>query len=339
MKTVKYSIIIPAYNAESTIKRCIDSAVSQDYDNYEVIVIDDGSTDKTSSILDEYSKRGITIKKQENGGVSAARNHGLKLARGEWVLFLDADDWLDKQALKHIDATLSGRNIDLIVTRLISPNENLSDIPDRSFSQSNVLPLVDRLIFMEGKNDGNDRYPSIFNLRCIGGKIIRSSLIKQNGISFPECVSSFEDGIFILKCLFSSQKTLCSSLSFYNYFSDNPSSRTNTERTNAAEEDIYVFDTLSVILKDNSYSTPAMNDLAFILFISSINSILCFDNKKIMKQHISNLYRHFKKNINKASPRHFRFTKRIELTLTRHHLLCVLILALKAKHFFRRHNL
>lgn len=90
----KYSIIIPVYNSQSTIKRCIESIVSQGFDDYEIILINDGSTDKSDALCKELSEKYRTVKyfKKENGGVSSARNLGLKKASGKYVLFVDSDD-------------------------------------------------------------------------------------------------------------------------------------------------------------------------------------------------------------------------------------------------------
>lgn len=96
------SILIPAYNAEKTIQRCIDSVLQQTLDDYEVIVVDDGSTDRTQSILREYEKKNTQVKiiSQENKGVASTRNILLDQASGEFILFVDADDWIQHDMLE-----------------------------------------------------------------------------------------------------------------------------------------------------------------------------------------------------------------------------------------------
>ena len=92
----KVSIIIPVHNTETYIRRCVDSAINQTYKNIEIILIDDGSSDKSPEICDEYAlldDRIIVIHK-DNGGLSSARNTGLKIASGEYISFLDSDDWM-----------------------------------------------------------------------------------------------------------------------------------------------------------------------------------------------------------------------------------------------------
>ena len=90
-----FSIVIPTYNRENTILRAVDSVINQKYQNTEIIVVDDGSRDNTKSVLSKYVTNGsITYYYQDNSGVQIARNIGLKMAKGDYILFLDSDDWL-----------------------------------------------------------------------------------------------------------------------------------------------------------------------------------------------------------------------------------------------------
>ncbi len=96
MNNIKVSVIIPAYNASQYIKVCLDSILASTLKELEVIVVDDGSTDETSAILDMYAhEKGIVAIRQTNGGPSKARNTGLQCAHGEYVGFVDSDDWVE----------------------------------------------------------------------------------------------------------------------------------------------------------------------------------------------------------------------------------------------------
>lgn len=107
------SIIVPAYNAEKFIDKCIRSVLNQSYPNLELILVDDGSTDETGKICEEYASKDtrVWVIHKKNSGVSAARNMGLSSAIGEYVVFLDSDDWLDEDivelALKNTRRTAS----------------------------------------------------------------------------------------------------------------------------------------------------------------------------------------------------------------------------------------
>ena len=94
----KISVIIPIYNKSATLKKCIDSILNQEYQNLELILVDDGSSDDSFDICIGYAEKDSRVKvfKKENGGVSSARNFGLKVASGEFVQFVDADDFLEK---------------------------------------------------------------------------------------------------------------------------------------------------------------------------------------------------------------------------------------------------
>ena len=106
------SIIVPIYNREKYLSECIDSILVQSYSDFEVLLIDDGSTDRSGEICDEYAQKDARIRvfHKENGGVSSARNVGLDNATGEWIAFVDSDDWVGEKYLEsfsgHLDADL-----------------------------------------------------------------------------------------------------------------------------------------------------------------------------------------------------------------------------------------
>ena len=103
------SIIIPIFNSEKYLVECLDSVVNQATgENIEIILIDDGSTDKSGSICDDYAKMDLRVKviHTNHNGVSAARNKGIKVAQGEWIVFLDSDDWLEDNYFTVIKQTM-----------------------------------------------------------------------------------------------------------------------------------------------------------------------------------------------------------------------------------------
>lgn len=109
------SIIVPVYNVEGTLNRCIDSILNQTFSDWELFLIDDGCTDKSGKICDEYASKDGRIKvfHKENGGVSSARNVGLDNAKGEWITFCDSDDFVYSDWLKNYVDNIS-EGIDLI---------------------------------------------------------------------------------------------------------------------------------------------------------------------------------------------------------------------------------
>lgn len=128
----KVSIIVPVYMAEKWLERCIESLISQTYENIEIILIDDGSKDRSSIICDEYSKRDNRIKviHKENEGVSAARNLGISLATGKYLQFVDSDDTLEQTACEILVHTIKKNNSQLVICGLnIYKNEVLLRTP------------------------------------------------------------------------------------------------------------------------------------------------------------------------------------------------------------------
>lgn len=119
------SVVIPLYNKEAIIKKSLESVLTQDYGDFEVVVVNDGSTDKSVEIVKSIHDPRMTLIEQENGGPSKARNTGVKNAKGEWILFLDADDELLPGALKiYSDAIEKSENADMIVAPFYNYNRN-----------------------------------------------------------------------------------------------------------------------------------------------------------------------------------------------------------------------
>ena len=115
VKDVLVSIIIPVYNIENYLPKCIESIVTQSYNNLQVIIVDDGSIDNTAEIARLYAEKDdrIVLIQQRNSGVSSARNHGLKKAEGEYVMFVDGDDWIDRNTVEDMLSVVRKYNLDV----------------------------------------------------------------------------------------------------------------------------------------------------------------------------------------------------------------------------------
>lgn len=122
---MKFSIVIPVYNVEKYIKKCLDSVKEQSYDNYEVIIVDDGSKQNESIIIKDYIKDNrFKYYKKTNGGLSDARNYGVKYATGDYLIFIDSDDYVDKDYLSKLnEVIIKNKNIDVIKTKLVLVDE------------------------------------------------------------------------------------------------------------------------------------------------------------------------------------------------------------------------
>ena len=134
---LKISVIVPVYNSEKTLCRCVDSVLRQTYQNFELLIINDGSLDHSGEICDEYAQKDSRVRviHKTNGGVSSARNVGLDNARGEWVTFVDSDDYLQEEYLNSFPIAC---NADVIIGSFIAINEMGSQV----IISSNVPPGV-----------------------------------------------------------------------------------------------------------------------------------------------------------------------------------------------------
>lgn len=182
---VKYSIIIPIYNAETYLDECLMSLKNQIYENFEVILVDDGSTDNSCKIYNKYEKEDKRFKvfKKKNGGVSSARNLGLLKASGKYILFVDSDDYCDNKLLKIIDENIDN-NIDIISFGYYKKYKNIICDVKPNFKET----INDyQLGFYEGEEI----------LGYLWNKVFLNEIIKFNKIQFNTDIHYSEDLIFV----------------------------------------------------------------------------------------------------------------------------------------------
>lgn len=201
------SIIIPAYNAESSILRCIDSCVAQEGISQEIIVVNDGSTDRTELVLREASiKYPIHLITTTNAGPSQARNIGLDIAHGRYIAFCDADDWLDKNSLKQVITAMDERGIDIAISGYRNIRE--SGITTHMFHKA---VSIDRAKYMGAILLDQRVMGFVFN------KVYRSTVVKD--VRFSSKMSVCEDADFNLHLINISDNTKIVALpgARYNY--------------------------------------------------------------------------------------------------------------------------
>lgn len=141
----KISVIVPVYNTEKYLYRCIDSVLTQTYTDFELLLIDDGSKDASGRICDEYASKDSRVRvfHRENKGLSSARNRGLEEACGDWVIFLDSDDvWADEDGLTKLHQYAAYHNLDVLRFEYQAVNEELEYIEPRSYDKSNIKERI-----------------------------------------------------------------------------------------------------------------------------------------------------------------------------------------------------
>ncbi len=180
---MQFSIVIPVYNVAPYLRECVDSVLAQNSTDYEIILVDDGSTDNSPAICDEYAEKYSQIKviHKANGGLSDARNFGIKKAQGDYLMFLDSDDfWNRENVLLDLHNIIKENNPDLIIHEL-SSFYNLEKIIPRKFKNKEIQNFS-----YDFKEDlkylvNNDIY---YATAC--NKVIKTSIVKENNIEFPK---------------------------------------------------------------------------------------------------------------------------------------------------------
>ena len=149
MKTPKISIIIPAYNVEEYIHTCINSVLSQTFTDFECILINDGSSDASGEICNEYARKDKRIKvihKSKNEGVPEARKNGLQISAGEYIQFIDSDDWIEKNMLEKVYAKAVAENLDILIYGCFYQKDNVRKVIQQDFSSYNKINVIKNII-------------------------------------------------------------------------------------------------------------------------------------------------------------------------------------------------
>lgn len=196
----KYSIIIPVYNVEKTLRRCLDSVINQTYKNLEIICINDGSKDNSLKILNEYAKKDdrIIIVNKENGGLASARNEGIKKVNGDVITFLDSDDWFEIDCIEYVNNILE-KNKDLDVYR-----------GDYYLTDGNIQKNNKEYKRYTGKVELTAEIKRKILYDIYNGKIqsfswllfLRSKVIKEKKIIFNNKVTFMEDVEFFTRLIY-----------------------------------------------------------------------------------------------------------------------------------------
>lgn len=187
--TMRYSVIIPVYNAETTLRRCLDSLVNQQFSDYELLLINDGSTDNSNAICREYADACPQIRyfAKENGGVSSARNIGLAQAQGEYILFADSDDYVSEDYFARISENLANDVPDMLIFAYRNFGSVSSEWNTGTFFEKTETKIAERI------SQAMRQY--LFS--SLWSKAFRRQIIEENGLRFDETLSIGEDQAFI----------------------------------------------------------------------------------------------------------------------------------------------
>lgn len=234
MKTV--SIIIPIYNIEDYLGECVDSVLSQSYVNLEVILVDDGSTDRSASIVDKYAKQDsrVSVIHKKNEGVSAARNTGLGIAKGKYVVFIDADDYITNDFIERVVKGTVDSGVSIITTPKAHVLNNTSGEDIEVVSSGDA---VERMFY--GSLEKSDN----------GVQLYDRKLLIKNKILFDETKKIGEDFDFFVRALMNTDKVAVDYATRY-FYRPNPTSAMNQKVNEGLMASVSGFSSLGESLVD-----------------------------------------------------------------------------------------
>ncbi len=210
------SVIVPIYNGEKYLNRCIDSILNQSYKNIEVILINDGSKDDSASICKEYEKKDKRVRffSKENSGVSNTRNLGIKESKGKYIMFADCDDCVTSNCIEVLLNNLNQYNTDISIGNVLktdNPGESINNVDEQIKLFNEDKQLLYLTIY-------NNHFDDIKYTEGPCAKLIRSDLIKGNNIFFDSDLRYGEDSLFSLNCYFHANSVVLSNIFVYYYY-------------------------------------------------------------------------------------------------------------------------
>ena len=238
MSTV--SIIVPIYKVEDYIRECIDSILAQTYPDFELILVDDGSPDSCGRICDDYAKGDNRIKvvHKVNGGLTSARNAGLEVAKGEWIMHVDGDDWIEPDMIESLIEAAKAAEADLVFGDFIKYGANAGNKQLPSWSSDKI--------------DSLSRYIA-YSMTTIWGSIAKRSLYTEHSLKSPDGVSYCEDFHLIVRLCHFANKIVNVHRPFYHYRYRPTSIMSNMNRKTEADEQWVYQDTIRFFKEQGVY--------------------------------------------------------------------------------------
>ena len=270
------SIIVPVYNVEKYIHKCIDSIINQTYKNLEILLIDDGSTDNSSSICDKYEKLDSRIKviHKKNNCAAAARNTGLEVATGEYIAFVDSDDFIDKNMYKDMIEKSLKYDCDLVMCdcyKVCGDNKEkfTHNIRGGFYNKEQLYKeYFDKLLM---KDDINYP-PTISNCVCL----IKKEIIKNNNLKYVEGIRFSEDLLFGSQIMYYVERFYYMKDKYYYNYISNPLSVTSTYYEGKWDIFLKLYEEIRLFFKekkDYDFSKQIYYCLLFFVY-NSINNII-----------------------------------------------------------------
>lgn len=217
---VKFSVVIPIFNASAYLRECVDSVLRQTYDKYEIILVNDGSTDDSFEICKEYeaANRNIQAYTKRNEGLSATRNYGLSVCQGDYIVFLDSDDYIESESLQKFNAVIEKTGADIVTSYAYHVDTDGKQHKSRPFLADAESPMSGTEFFKKSLYQNNLR-------ACAPFYITSKKLIDKYNLRFQGGLYH-EDELWTPKLLFFAEKVVDLPFYFYNYRLSNTQSIT-----------------------------------------------------------------------------------------------------------------
>lgn len=291
-KVPQVSIIVPVYNSGLYLNKCLESLAQQTYDAIEVIVVNNNSSDNSQSIIDSYvetfPEKFISIF-EEKPGVSAARNAGIRKARGRYLSFVDSDDWVDVRLYEICIAKFEFDNTDLLAFGRFNVNAE-GEIKKRLPNlKSNVVKLDSGMV------------PLFFTTTFVWDKIFRTDIVNNNNLTFSENVQYAEDLEFMVRYMLYSRTFSIIQKSFYYYQTDRPSSITNVTSPIILDIPVVLHRIIEHLTNESKFENYAKDlyRVAIGLYIRRLRNFSKTGNKTIQAKFVMDftlLFKHYFKN-------------------------------------------
>lgn len=275
--SIRYSVVIPAYNAERTINRCISSILYSDRKDVEVLVINDGSTDNTGDICRNFSKRDGRLKYYEktNGGASSARNKGIELASGDFISFVDSDDFVSSDYFEKFDKELREDCDILFFGRKVFDGIDYKYNKIKECCFNNIQETVTVL--------SESLRKQMLNSLC--DKVFKLNLIKTNNILFPEHLHIGEDAVFVVRYIMNIQSIKYINSPLYIISTENKKSLSRKAREDLCDsmllEHSMLFDAIDKSKLSEKYKHKYFSAVYFSYYRSAYTSALEINKFKI----------------------------------------------------------
>lgn len=273
------SIIVPVYNPGSFLKKCIESLVNQTKKNYEVILVDDGSTDDSSEICREYCQKYDNIKYfyKENSGVSDTRNFGIEKSCGEYITFVDSDDYIDEKYTGNAEKIIQQGYEMVIFNHANVKGESIENIILQEESQDVTCPKILNKCF------------ETYCLNTVWKIIYKRDLLIKNSIVFDKTINYGEDMLFSITAYLNSKKTYYLNYCGYFYVLNDASatfSQDIEKRKKHCYDNLKLYENISILLKEKGIEVDKTLFLDALLrnFLSGLNSLWLIENKERNKQ-------------------------------------------------------